>query len=118
MGNTVAAPTALNMFQNETNDFTINVVDENGAAVDLTGKTLRFVVQDSNNPANAIFKAEGGNIDMAGAATGVIVVTIAAGDVGTATREYHWRLWDVTEAAEPDALMHGTLHIEPALSDV
>lgn len=118
MGNTVAKPTALAMFQNEKNAFTINVVDENKAAVDLTGKTLRFVVQDSSNPPGAIFKIEGAGIDMAGAAGGVIVVTVDAADVGAATREYHWRLWDVTAPASPDALMHGTLHIEPALADV
>jgi len=118
MGNTVAAPTPLQMYQNEQRAFTITVVDENGAAVNVDGQTLRFVVQDSNNPANAIFKAEGAKINMDDAATGVIVVTIDSANVGTATREYHWRLWDITEGAEPQGLMHGTLHIEPALSDV
>ena len=108
-------PVALTMCQTETRTFGVTVTDDAGDPIDLSEMTLRFVVQDSNNPPTGIFKAEGEEIAVSGDDSNVASVTIAAAKSTTASTEYHWFLWDTATDAQ---LSSGTLWIKPALKDV
>lgn len=115
MANTTDTPVSLEMFQNESRAFTFTITDDDGDAVNLTGKTLRFVAQDSQSPPGGEFKVEGGGIDMTNAANGVVVVTIPTSASATAGTEFHWRLWNTNDN---DVLANGSLVIRDALADV
>lgn len=116
MANRTASPVPLEMFQHAEKAFEITVTDDDSVPVDLTSVTLRFVVQDANNPAVGQFKAEGG--DISGDASGVATVTVDKDASATAADNWHWRLWDVTTENEEVVLAHGSFRIIPAVKDV
>lgn len=109
--NRTVSPIPLEMFQTATKVFSVTVKDSNGAVVDLSSMTLRFVVQDENNPPNAKFKSE----TVSGTSLGIATVTVDKLLSGTASDSYRWRLWDVPTDA---LLAHGPFSIRPAIKDV
>jgi Cu/Ag efflux protein CusF len=113
--NRISSPVPLSMFQLEEKVFSITVTDADGKAVDLSAMTLRFVVQDSNDPPSGEFKVEGGDISVSGEDDEIALVTVSAAKSATASTEFHWRLWD-TVAEE--VLAHGPFAIEPSVKDV
>ena len=103
------------MFQNATKEFTFTIKDTAGVVVDLSSKTLRLVVHDSVDPPVGSFKVEGGNIDMAQAASGIIKVTVPGASAGTSSSELHYELWNITD---DEVLAHGSMSIKSAKKDV
>lgn len=113
-GSRVSSPIALESFANEAKSFVLTALDADGDFVDLSGKTLRFVVIDSNMPPNPKFKVEDADIAISGASNEVATIPVLATNVPSATREWHWRLWDL---AVPAVLLHGTFMVFPAKDD-
>ena len=105
-------PITFQCFQNEPKSFSVTVNDADVNAVDLSGKTLRFVVQDENNPTTAIFDVESGGITISGDNNEVATIAVTAGNTATAAN-YLWRLWEVDTAV----LAHGPFQIIPAADD-
>lgn len=117
MGNTIASGELAEMFQKEVKTFRFTIVDDDGNAVDLSGRTLRFMVHDSNDPPNAWGKEEGSDIDMTLAASGIIDVEVGSPTSDSASSELHYRLWDVSAGTDDMVLSHGPFKIKPALID-
>jgi len=114
-GNRTSSPIALEMFQAETKTFALTCEDAAGDPVDLSSRTLRFVVQDSNDPPSAQFKVEGASIAVSGSNNDVANVTVSAMQSATAGCGFHWRLWDVVA---DEVLLHGSFTIKSSLKDV
>ncbi len=115
MANTVSEGVTLEMFQLETASFTFTITDDAGDAVDLSGATLRFVVQDSNEPPTGVAKEEEGDIDMTQAGSGIITVSVGSPASDDASSELHYRLWNITDT---EVLAHGPFRVKPAVKDV
>jgi len=112
-GNRTSSPVALEMFQGEEKTFTITCNDSSGEAVDLSAKTLRFLVEDSNSVAK--FKVEDPSVSVTGDSSEIASVTVGATQSATASTEYHWRLWSVDD---DEVMAHGSFKIKAAKKDV
>jgi hypothetical protein len=96
------------------------IVDGSGAAVDLSGKTLRFVVcsvdeKDHDNPFDDVLTGlysyeTGSGITLSGAGNNVVTVQHSAANTVTPGR-YRYFLWNVDDELE---LVKGKMPIEPA----
>lgn len=113
--NRTVSPIPLDMFQTETKVFAITVKDADGNPVGLAGKTLRFVVQDENNPPNGVFDVENANITKSGGSNEIANVTVDALQSTAASADYLWRLWSVSDDS---LLAHGPFAIRTAVKDV
>lgn len=111
--NRVQSPITLEMFQESAKTFALTVVDEDGAEIDLTGLTLRFVVHDKLDPTAGVFDVEAAGISISGATASVTVPTAAS--VVANVGEHAWKLWDVTAT---EVLAHGAFVIAPAKLNV
>ena len=115
MGNTVSEGVTLEMFQLATKSFTFTITDDAGDPVDLSDKTLRFVVHDSNVHPTPTAKEEGDDIDTSQAEEGIITVEVGSPASDDASDELHYRLWNVTDT---EVLAHGPFHVRPAVREV
>ncbi len=116
--NRTTSPITLEMFQTSRKVLLIAVLDADGVAVTLTGMTLRFVVQDENNPPTGSFDVENANITITGTDANIANVEVLPAKSATASDNLQWRLWDVTTTDEEEVLAHGPLGIRPAVQDV
>lgn len=114
-GNRTNSPITLAMFANEGKTFVLSVLDSAGDAVDLSGLTLRFVVQDTQNPPVGQFKVEVPTITVSGTNNEVASVPVSAAQAATPSTEMYWLLWDVDNST---VLLHGSFEIKPAEEDV
>jgi hypothetical protein len=114
MSDTIEAGATLEMFQKESRDFTFTITNDDGTSRNLTGKTLRFVVHDSNDPPSYKAKVEEAGMDVTGKASGVIVVTVGSPASDDATTEWHYELWNTTDS---EVLQHGPFRVKPAVID-
>lgn len=107
--------TLANGYQYGAYSTTLAVIDANGFPVVLTGRTLEMEFADSSTPTTKVFSilttgSSGDNLVIDGTTTNQVGVAIATTHTAT-PRVYTWVLWDVTNAAAPIGLIHGTLHI-------
>jgi len=114
-GNFVGPPLTLQMFQQESKAISITVVDGNGDAIDLDGKTLRFTVITDEAAPTGLFKVDTGDIAISGASNEIATISISAITSAVASGDYVWRLWDVDNE---DVFSYGPFQILPALPDV
>jgi len=107
----------LTMHQHENRVLSFPVVDAAGAAVDLTGLTLRFVVHTDSNATAGLFEVEsGGDITISGTPTkNIAAVRVRETESATARAHVRWSLWDVIAKT---ILAHGPFSIEPAVFDI
>lgn len=111
----------LSINQLESRTFEITITDSSGAAIDLTGLTLRFLVRDQNLSAGSTsggkFKIESGeNLSVVGDGNNQVHVRVA--DTLTSTlRNFsgRWELWDVSGER---MLGKGPFKVASALRDV
>lgn len=87
-----ARPVNYRVFQNNAIALPINPVDAEGDAIDLTGKTLRFVVHDANGVVKFTREAADGVVWT----DGTVTVPITAANLATAA-DWRWKLWSVTD---------------------
>lgn len=78
----------ITMWDNETR---VVPVQATGA---LTGKALRFVIQDTNTPPNYAFKVEDADIDLDAEDATVALVEVSP---PSANRDWRWLLWNVDD---------------------
>lgn len=114
-GNRVGSPATLEMFRHDAKTFSLTVQDGAGDSVDLTGRTLRFVVIDGNHPHNDVFDVEAGGITITGKTSEVANVTVSTSQSDLPDSTYVWRLRDVTSAA---TLAHGQFVVRASSADV
>ncbi len=91
----------------------ITCIDSNGAAVSLSGKTVRFVVTATNeSTATPIFYRETGGtgITISGTGNNVANVQLATANTVSPCQGYYW-LWNITDSI---ALSTGSFSIVPA----
>lgn len=110
LGNRVGSPIPLEMWQKEAKTFVITCLDANANPVDLSGRTLRFIVQDNNNPPGFAFKVEGAAIQV-GDDDEIALVTVSEVLSVNDLADHTWLLWSV---AESEVLAHGSFAIRPA----
>lgn len=94
------SPIYLTAYQHCQIEATILVVDHEGNAVDLTGKTLSLVAWDADAPTVAVFelRSDGASPELTIGGASSNQVTIDGSDTHTATaRELQWRLYNVTD---------------------
>jgi hypothetical protein len=117
-GNRIMSPVKLEMWQHENRTFDIAAIDADGNPVSFTGKTLRFIVGDTQRP-----PVEKIQVDMG--ASGIVITgtngTIARVRVNstqsqTAADDYHWHLWSLDDPSpgERAVYAHGEFIIQPA----
>ena len=111
----VEAPVLLEMFAEETRALSMTVNDGNGDPINLSAVTLRFVVQDSNEPPGGEFKIEDGEIARSGEDNEIATITVDGTQAPATTSEWHWRLWDLDNDR---VLQHGPFRVLPARKDV
>jgi hypothetical protein len=102
------------------------ITDAAGAAVNLTGKTVRYVVysiEDENDEEDVFdddlegewkYETGGSGVTISGASSNVVTVQHTAANNAEAG-DYRYILWNVTDAI---ALVRGRLPIKPAVFDV
>lgn len=103
---------ALSMLKGTKKTFAIVVYDSDGVAVDLTDKTLRFVVWNPSTVAGA-FEVEAAGITIS---TNTASVPVTGAQSATAG-DYRWALYEV-DAGEEITLAWGPFTIEPAVTDM
>lgn len=114
-GNRTTPPIPLEMFVTEKKTFSLTILDTNGDPVDLTSRTLRFVVHDANDPPNFQFKIEeGAELTKTGANNEVANVTVLETQSTTIAENWRWELWDT---GADEVLSHGSFTIRPAKKD-
>lgn len=94
------SPIYLTAYQHCQIEATILVVDHEGNALDLTGKTLSLVAWDADAPTVAVFelRSDGASPELTIGGASSNQVTIDGSDTHTATaRELQWRLYNVTD---------------------
>lgn len=116
-GNRTTVPVPLSMFQHEEISFALLVKDSTGAAVDLSARTLRFVVYDTTWPATGVFDVEDVDITITGTENNIANVKVTAVQAAVALRDLRWVLWDGIDA-QRSALLNGTLRIRGAVENV
>ena len=114
-GERLVSPLLLEMHQSEDHTFEITVLDSDNAAVDISGYTLRFIVQDENNPPVAKFAIETGNISVSGAGNNVASVPVLAANSGTASLDWRWALRRV-DSGYNTVLVYGPFKIHPMVT--
>jgi len=105
----------LAMHQNADKIFTIVILDADGDAVDLSGKTFRFVVHTDNQKTVGNFKIDDDGITLSGVANNVVKIRVQPAQSTVALNANRWILWNVTDKA---ALAYGTFQVEPAVFDL
>lgn len=124
MGPLVSAPNPVNqvgtqvtiqMFQTEAKSFGLTILDDNEAAVDTSGMTLRLVVRTIGETPEAVFKVEDAAITRSGASNEIVTIPVSETQSDIAATVYAWVLWDIDTNAE---IQHGLLEVLPALKDV
>lgn len=111
-GNRVNPPITLELFQLEQRVFTLTVLDADDAAVDLTDRTLRFLVLDENTPPAFVFKLdEGAQLTKS---TNVATVTVSPTESINQLLNHRWFLWDIEN---DEVLLHGPFIVFPAVED-
>lgn len=104
-GALTSSPITLEAFMYEEKTFAITIEDSAGAAVDLSAKTLRFVVSSAVVTPLKQFSIEDANITITGSGNEIANFTLPeVGMAAIVAGSYQWKLWDVT----PDqVLAHG-----------
>jgi len=115
-GDRFSSPVTLQMFQHSKKTFALTVTDADGEVVDLSAKTLRFVVHDASDPTTGIFDVEDDAITISGDDNEVALVPVSTTQSATAYKRVRWVLWDVTSDAA--LLLYGSLEIRAAIADV
>ena len=87
------------LYQNPTTTVTIVVTDEDGTAVNLSGKTVRFTASAPGTPNTAIIDHDNstvGGLTISGGGNNNVQVTFAGADT-TGVRDLIWAVWNVTD---------------------
>jgi len=105
----------LDLFRTERKTFVLTAVDAVGSAIDLSAKTLRFVVHNLLDAATGLLDVEAASISISGVSNEVANVLITEAQSAVAVGQYGWVLWDVTANS---VILHGRLNILPAVKDV
>jgi hypothetical protein len=116
-GNRIMSPMKLEMWKAQNKQFDIAVVDADGAAVSLVGKTLRFVVGDTQAQPVGVFDVEAASITIA---TNVATVPVTGAQAAVASTERQWWLWSLNDPSvgQNTVLAWGPFEIRPAVLDV
>lgn len=111
--------TPFSMTRGDARSFRVTVKDEAGAAVDLTGATIKFQARKHPHSSTAVLsKTLGSGIAVENAAGGVFRIDIAPADtaaLGNWRQEYLYDV-EVTKAGSPVTVARGTLTIEPDIA--
>ena len=120
LGPVVGAPSAANlvgtaiplaMFRAELKIFNLTHLDDDGDPVDLSGMTLRFVVETTAQPPVEKFNVATSEITVTGNGNEIANCTISAAKSDITEGDYQWRLWD---DSVPQILLFGGFDILPA----
>lgn len=115
-GNRNMSPMTLEMFKSHYKQFDIAVLDADGNAITLTGKTLQFVVTDTQPQPVAVFtiNAAGGRITIN---ANVASVRVLGSDAAIASTERRWMLksLDDPSTGEKTPLAYGNFVISAAV---
>jgi len=92
--NFIGDPSDLGIFKKEAKSFALTILDSDGNAVDMTGKTLRFTVETIADPPVSKFAVTGGSITLSGDDSEIVNVAVTSTNSDLNATKYHWRLWD------------------------
>jgi hypothetical protein len=102
----------LELFKGESRLFSLAIATADGTPVDLTGRTLRFIVQTRSTSPLEVFTVDGASITYDGDNNEIAKISVDDAVSNVTTGDYEWRLWDVDVKA---VLSHGSLTVLPAL---
>lgn len=112
----MAIRTELRCFQREAVLLPISIIDDAGAAVDITGYIFGFVVR-ARFAAVALFEVADADIDIvAPPADGVVNVEITAATLDVAPDVYEWELRR-TDSANDAVLAYGSFYVRRSLTE-
>jgi 3',5'-cyclic AMP phosphodiesterase CpdA len=113
-GNFVNNPDILSMFLGDDRTFVLPVYQSDGTTpYDLSGESLRFILENPETDAVVLMLDEAGNITRGGSNNEIAYVTVEASDLSTAglvKGTYRWKLWGTSFV-----LRHGTIEILPGV---
>ena len=117
VSNRVAEPIPLKIFKSEARTFLLTVEDANSSPVDLSLRTLRFVVETTGVSPAGRFDVENVLIARSGTCNEIASIPISAVQSALLTpgTVYDWRLWDVSAET---VLLYGTLVVMGAVKNV
>jgi len=106
----------IRCFQREAVELPISIVDDAGAAIDITGYAFSFVVR-ARFASVALFEVPAGDISIVGsAADGLVNVTIISGTLDVDPDVYEWELRR-TDSANDAVLAYGSFYVRRSLTE-
>jgi hypothetical protein len=103
--------TTIKVFYNELTNVSVGVTDSAGSAVDVSAKTLRFIVEDRFG--NDILTIDDASITKV---TSTFTIQIPQSLTDTIGANYKWALRDLTSSLNT-VLMHGQIIVTEAAED-
>lgn len=103
------------MFSGEQKELAIAITDDAGAAVDLTGVTVRWSLARTARSAPLIEKVTGDGIVVTDAAGGACTVTLVPADTEALEGDYYHEAEVTDGAGRPTTVLHGRARIKPNL---
>ena len=113
------SPIKLEMHYKSYKAFQITILDANGDPVVITGKTLRFVVANTQNPPTGKFDVENASITKVNNVA-TVPVLVAQSTAAGIDRDLYWWLWSLNDptSGEAQVLAEGPFVIAPAVENV
>jgi len=105
----------IRCFQREAVELPVSIIDDAGAAVDITGYSFAFVVKERFG-AIVLFEIGGADIAIVNpASAGLVTVTITAETLDVPPDVYEWELRR-TDSANDAVLAYGSFYVRRSLT--
>lgn len=92
--NTSSNPVNLATFKVEAKFIVLAILDSDGVAVDMSSKTLSFIVETIADAPVSQFELTGGSIVVSGDDSNIVTVAVTSTNTDLNAKKYQWRLWD------------------------
>lgn len=88
---------SITYYTSEGKAVALTIVDGSGSAVDMSAKTLKFVVETTRNKTDK-FTVSGGSIVVSGANNNIVTITCSAANIGTVETQCVYSLRDTADS--------------------
>lgn len=103
------------MFAGDSRTITVTVKNDQGAAVDITGATLKWQAAPSVSGAAVISKTSGSGIDLTSPSTGVFTITLDGADTDALGEGVFYHEAEMVLAGDTSTVLTGSMVVEKTL---